>query len=120
MSKKASYRHRNTKNHVVAKDLIHTFWVGQRVARSWERTNYVDRVGEQGVVIELPGLGHPGSLLVRSESGKVSNWSPTEAIPLMSLLKNNRDRFRSIAKQFQAQIDALNRDALEALEDEDA
>lgn len=93
-----TYRHRNGKNSWAAKDLIHTFWVGQRVARSSERKAYTDVIAQLAVVTALPS---PGSryLTVELEHGGVDQWSATECIPIRVLVDNNRKRFAAVSKE---------------------
>lgn len=108
MTTKKTYRHRNGKHSWAAPDVIHTFWVGQKVCRSWERMNYRDLIGELGVVTEIPSK-QGGSLTVKIQGTEtISNWSPTEATPLRVLLKRNRARFLAIARDYAEDLSSLD------------
>lgn len=105
--KRATYRHRNSKNHSVVPELIFTFWVGQRVCRSWERRDYFDKIGQTGTVSELPQAGQP-YLRVLLDSGETVTWSPTECTPIRKLHERNRKRFLSVAKNIAHHLSNLD------------
>lgn len=108
--KRKTYRVRNTKNRSVSPTLIHTFWVGQVVVRSWERKNYTDLIGEVGRVTALPTSksSDSDSLAIALEDGTTTSWSATECLPIRALMENNRARFASRAKDFAEHLKTLD------------
>lgn len=110
-----TYRHRNTKNSWASKDLIHTFWVGQRVVRSWERTNFIDQIGEAGIVSALP-TDNRKTLIVLVEDGPAAEWSPTESIPFRELTDNNRKRLALASKRYSDFLKTLDENGFPIVE----
>lgn len=118
MTKKQTYRHRNSKSHWSVGP-HHTFWVGQRVVRSWERKNYIDKIGQIGVVTALPGT-RAGYLTVAVEGeAETSKWSPTECAPLKAHYEVQRKRFVSVSREFAASRDRLDEDGFPLVKSED-
>lgn len=109
--KRVTYRPRNTKSHRLAKDMVFTYWVGQEVARTWERRDYQDVIGELGTVIALPEK-NGGSLMVRVDlpdgTSKDVLWSAGECRPMRKLLEGNRDRLRAVANDYRVLLDTLD------------
>lgn len=105
--KRATYRFRNTKTHWVIPEMIHTFWVGQRVVRSWERKAFQDLIGQEGRVVALPDKGST-RLTVLLDDGTEKTWYATECLPLRKVLEGNRNRLRDAAKDYSAWMDALD------------
>lgn len=107
MNKKQTYRHRNSKTNWSAGP-HYTFWVGQRVVRSWERKNYIDKIGQVGVVTALPET-RAGYLTVAVEGkDETSEWRPTECAPLKAHYEEQRKRFVSVSRDFAAARDRLD------------
>lgn len=107
-----TYRHRNSKQHQAAPDLIHTFWVGQRVIRSSSRQNFIDLVDEAGTVVQLPEDGY-GALIVQvDDSLKEMRWSPTEATPYRVWAERNARRLRKRAQSYSNLLKSLDENGL--------
>lgn len=117
-TKREVFRHRNSSraNAWLADDMIHTFWVGQRVVRSWERRNYVDQIGQVATVVGLPekGSAHPVLTVVTElEDGSPDEqrtWTVGEATPLRVLLQRNARRLRDVALAHSKALSRLDRD----------
>lgn len=105
---KKTYRHRNTKNNTVPADLIHTFWVGQRVVRSGSRTAYVDNIDEEGTVVALPVPGSDFLIVESFSDGLKHKWYSTEATPWRVWAENQGKRLRSVAKTFSNHLAKLD------------
>jgi hypothetical protein len=99
MSERETYRHRNGGGHWASAEVIHTFWLGQRVIRSYERRNYIDQIAEEGVVATLP-TKRGDSLSVRIADGTEHPWSATEATPYRVWAERNGQRLRNAAKAY--------------------
>jgi len=109
--KRVTHRPRNTKSHRLAKDKVFTYWVGQEVARTWERRDYQDVIGELGTVIALPERnGEPLTVRVCLSDGtsKDTLWGAVECRPVRKLLEGNRDRLRAVANDYRVLLDTLD------------
>lgn len=107
--KRATYRHRNSRTHTAIPELIHTFWVGQRVIRSHERRNYVDLIAEEATVAELPKKGSRYPLLaVTRDDGTTAEWTPTEATPYRVWADRNAKRLRRAGAGYTRHLGTLD------------
>lgn len=105
MTEKETYRFRNSKrSYSVGPHPL--FWVGQRVARSWERRNFIDVVAQVGVVTALPTDGY-GTLTVEVD-GVEKKWSHSECKPVKVHYEIQRKRLASVAKDFANLRDSLD------------
>lgn len=107
MSERKTYRHRNGGGHWISSDAIHTFWVNQRVIRSYERRNYVDKIEEEGVVVSIP-TNREENLVVKVEDGSEHQWTVGEATPYRVWAEKNAKRLRDAAKAFSEHLKTVD------------
>lgn len=118
MTKKQTYRHRNSKSHWSVGP-HHTFWVGQRVVRTGERRNFIDKIEQVGVVTALPETRGGDLTVAVGGEEEASKWSPTECAPIKAHYEVQRKRFVSVSRDFAAARDRLDENGFPPPESDD-